>query len=50
MSELNQSKRQPCLIYSRVCGWFVPTVQMNKGKIEEYKDRLEYDVCLQSKS
>ena len=27
-----------------VCGWYVPTKQMNKGKLSEYKDRKEYEV------
>jgi len=31
-------------VYSRVCGFFRPVQQWNKGKKEEYKDRKTYDV------
>jgi ribonucleoside-triphosphate reductase len=29
-------------VYSRVCGFFRPVQQWNKGKKEEFKDRCEY--------
>lgn len=29
-------------VYSRVCGFFRPVQQWNKGKREEFKDRREY--------
>lgn len=29
-------------VYSRVCGFFRPVQQWNKGKKEEFKDRQEY--------
>jgi len=29
-------------VYSRVCGFFRPVQQWNKGKKEEFKDRAEY--------
>lgn len=31
-------------VYSRVCGFFRPVQQWNKGKKEEFKERVEYDV------
>ncbi len=31
-------------VYSRVCGFFRPVQQWNKGKKEEFKDRCEYVV------
>ena len=38
-------KKIPCLIFSRVCGYFSPVKQnWNKGKQEEFKDRLEYKI------
>lgn len=29
-------------VYSRVCGFFRPVQQWNKGKKEEFKERREY--------
>lgn len=29
-------------VWSRVCGFFRPVSQWNKGKKEEFRDRLEY--------
>jgi len=31
-------------IYSRIVGYFRPTSNWNKGKKEEYKDRVVYSV------
>ena len=31
-------------VYSRVCGFFRPVQQWNKGKKEEFSERKEYDV------
>nr|WP_269845109.1 anaerobic ribonucleoside-triphosphate reductase [Geothermobacter hydrogeniphilus] len=36
-------------VYSRVCGFFRPVQQWNKGKKEEFKDRAEYLVAQKSK-
>lgn len=33
---------RPCEVYSRVVGYLRPVAQWNKGKQEEYKDRVEY--------
>lgn len=32
----------PVEVYSRVVGYFRPVNQWNKGKQEEFKDRVEY--------
>lgn len=32
-------------VYSRVCGFFRPVQQWNRGKKEEYRDRAEYVVA-----
>jgi ribonucleoside-triphosphate reductase len=36
-------------VYSRVCGFFRPVQQWNKGKKEEFRDRREYVVVTASK-
>ena len=41
--EETKKERTECLVYSRVNGWYVPTVNMNKGKLAEYKDRKTYE-------
>lgn len=33
-----------CEEYSRVCGYFRPVSNWNKGKKEEYKERVPYKV------
>jgi len=33
-----------CEVYSRVCGYFRPVSNWNKGKKEEFKDRRTFDV------
>jgi ribonucleoside-triphosphate reductase len=35
-------------VYSRVCGYFRPVSNWNKGKKEEFKDRKTY-VCTEQK-
>lgn len=35
-------------VYSRVCGFFRPVQQWNKGKKAEFRDRKEYVVRLES--
>ena len=32
-------------VYSRVCGYFRPVSNWNKGKKEEFKDRKTYEVA-----
>ncbi len=38
-------KKIPTEVYSRVCGYFRPVNQWNKGKREEYNERkdMKYD-------
>lgn len=38
-----------CEVYSRVCGYFRPVSNWNKGKREEFKDRKTYDVLEEAK-
>ena len=33
-----------CEVYSRVCGYFRPVSNWNKGKKEEFKERKTYKV------
>lgn len=33
-----------CEVYSRVCGYFRPVRNWNKGKKEEFKERKTYKV------
>ena len=35
-----------CEVYSRVCGYFRPVSNWNKGKKEEFKERKTYKVQL----
>lgn len=46
---MERSVQQPCCmakteVYSRVCGFFRPVQQWNRGKKEEYKQRREFIV------
>ena len=34
--------KQKCQIYSRLVGYVSPISEWNKGKLEEYEDRVEY--------
>lgn len=36
--------RQPCLIYSRVVGYFSPVQHWNKSKQAEFMDRKVYKI------
>ena len=42
-------KRQRCEIFSRVCGYFRPVSQWNKGKVQEFKDRLTFKKVMNEK-
>jgi len=35
---------KPCEVYSRVCGYFRPVANWNRGKKEEFKDRKVFEV------
>ena len=39
----DQRKKIPCLNYTRVCGYPRPVADFNKGKKQEFKDRLTFD-------
>lgn len=47
MSENNDRKRTKCEVYSRVVGFLSPVSQWNKGKKEEYRDRVTFDSVLE---
>lgn len=38
-----------CEIFSRVCGYFRPVANWNKGKVEEFKERKHFEVKGESK-
>jgi len=38
------SKKIPCMVYSRVCGFYRPVCGWNKGKTEEFKERKTYKI------
>ena len=40
---LPKDKRQIVESWSRVVGYYRPTSNWNKGKVEEFKDRIEFD-------
>lgn len=42
--ELKSVQGTPCEVYSRVVGFFRPVKDWNKGKQEEYKERMLFDV------
>lgn len=33
-----------CEVYSRVCGYFRPVTNWNRGKVEEFKERKLFNV------
>ena len=35
---------QPTEVYSRVCGYFRPVSNWNRGKQQEFKDRVTFNV------
>lgn len=41
-------QRQKCEIYSRVVGFLTPISQWNRGKKEEFKDRMTYDKIIKN--
>jgi ribonucleoside-triphosphate reductase len=42
-------KKIPCLVFSRVVGYYQPVSQWNIGKKEEFKERREYEVNIKLK-
>jgi anaerobic ribonucleoside-triphosphate reductase len=39
-----KTKRQECIVYSRVVGWLTPVKNWNKGKKAEFADRKTFSV------
>lgn len=39
---MNNKCAEKTEVYSRVCGFFRPVQQWNRGKKEEFKDRTEF--------
>ncbi|MBR0239241.1 MAG: hypothetical protein IJQ39_14190 [Thermoguttaceae bacterium] len=35
---------QPCEVYSRICGYFRPVANWNRGKKEEFRERRPFIV------
>ncbi|WP_041607832.1 anaerobic ribonucleoside-triphosphate reductase [Halobacteroides halobius] len=46
----NNEERTRCQTYSRVVGFITPTENWNKGKLEEFEDRVTYDQALETAS
>lgn len=47
---MHKDKQIPVEVYSRVVGYFRPVNQWNKGKQEEFGDRLMYSTeCIDEK-
>ena len=40
--KLKNVKGTPCEVYSRIVGYFARTNNFNPGKLEEYKERINY--------
>lgn len=45
---MEEKKRQPCEVYSRVVGYLRPVSQWNDAKQTEFQDRKTYDKQLES--
>ena len=45
--DLKNTTGTECEVYTRIVGYYRPVTMWNKGKAEEYKDRVEFDngVC-----
>jgi ribonucleoside-triphosphate reductase len=46
MQDKKTKGRTRCEVYSRVVGFLSPLSQWNRGKKEEYKDRVTFDKVL----
>ena len=40
----SESCGEECQVFSRVCGYYRPVSNWNRGKQEEFKERKEFDV------
>lgn len=43
MTELLDEERQPCEIWTRVCGYHRPVNRFNVGKKKEFEDMKKYE-------
>ncbi len=41
-----EEQRTKCQVYSRVVGFITPVAKWNRGKKEEFEDRVTYDQTL----
>ncbi len=41
--EIPEHLRTKCEVFSRVVGYYRPVTNWNRGKVEEFKDRVEFD-------
>jgi len=41
---------KPCEVYSRVCGYFRPVANWNRGKKEEFRQRKTYRIPAQTQN
>ena len=44
MSATKQTQRTKCEIFSRIVGYLRPVQSWNEGKVEEFKDRQEFNI------
>ena len=44
LADPNEPRKVPCEIYSRIVGYFRPIRNWNKGKRQEFADRMNYKV------
>jgi anaerobic ribonucleoside-triphosphate reductase len=42
--QLKDEERQPCEVFSRVCGYYRPVSNFNIGKKQEHKERVTFKV------
>jgi len=47
---MEEKKRVPCEVYSRIVGYFRPVRNWNKGKRQEFLDRKVYHMPLELRS
>ena len=43
-TQLDNVQGSKCEIYARICGYYRPVKNWNKGKSAEYKQRIEFEV------
>lgn len=50
IKEIPNNLRTKCEVFSRVVGYYRPIMNWNNGKLEEFKERKEFneETCIQS--